>query len=358
MHFAQNAVKMERELNGILRSIKSRTGIDVAAVSRNGIVEASTFGEYFKIDADICDSGDNSPVKAEKYGKTYFSFSFNGTEFIGAIDGVDNISYNYALFIASFIENSQPRAVELGFDEQLLAVLLGESTKSRTAQFCSKYSIPRSNCFVVTFKCKKGRAQELKSFLTDYAIGSDSVVQIDDETCALIRFSDEDNDCYSSGEEYAACTIRSVYEELGLEISAFVGSIVRSFDEISFSFRNAVETERLAETFGVKTGVHSYKDFALFKMAEEMSQARINELLDVLLKPAARSVLDDEEIMLTVEEFLRNNLNVSEAARALYVHRNTLIYRLDKIKRITGMDIRDFNDATSFRLICVLSKLK
>ena len=59
----------------------------------------------------------------------------------------------------------------------------------------------------------------------------------------------------------------------------------------------------------------------------------------------------------TAEEFLENSLNVSETSRKLYLHRNTLTYRLDKIERATGLNIRKFSDAVTFRLITILSKL-
>ena len=58
----------------------------------------------------------------------------------------------------------------------------------------------------------------------------------------------------------------------------------------------------------------------------------------------------------TAEVFLENNLNVSETSRKLFLHRNTLTYRLDKIERQTGLDIRKFSDAVTFRLITVLFK--
>mgnify|MGYP001075269717 CR=1 FL=1 len=59
----------------------------------------------------------------------------------------------------------------------------------------------------------------------------------------------------------------------------------------------------------------------------------------------------------TAEEFLHTSLNVSETSRNLYMHRNTLMYRLDKIERATGLDIRKFQDAMTFRLVMILYKL-
>ena len=67
--------------------------------------------------------------------------------------------------------------------------------------------------------------------------------------------------------------------------------------------------------------------------------------------------MDDHELMNTAEEFLKNSLNISETSRSMYMHRNTLIYRLDKIEKATGLNLRHFNDAVAFRLLTVLNKL-
>ncbi len=70
-----------------------------------------------------------------------------------------------------------------------------------------------------------------------------------------------------------------------------------------------------------------------------------------------REVLADEELMTAADAFIKHSLNISEASRSMYVHRNTLIYRLDKIERVTGLNIRNFNDAMTFRIAYMISKL-
>ncbi|MBR5439927.1 MAG: helix-turn-helix domain-containing protein [Clostridia bacterium] len=114
----------------------------------------------------------------------------------------------------------------------------------------------------------------------------------------------------------------------------------------------------MSNLFNVSSSVNAYKYYLLLKMAEDLPTGKIQEFLSMLLEPSAVEILKDEEIMTTAEAFLNNDLNVSETARALYVHRNTLIYRIEKIKKITGMDIRTFNDALAFKIISVLAKIK
>ena len=77
----------------------------------------------------------------------------------------------------------------------------------------------------------------------------------------------------------------------------------------------------------------------------------------ILLDGEAKELLKDEDMVNTAEEFLENNLNVSETARNLYMHRNTLMYRLDKIERVMGLNLRNFSDAVTFRVITILYKL-
>ena len=64
----------------------------------------------------------------------------------------------------------------------------------------------------------------------------------------------------------------------------------------------------------------------------------------------------NDEIFTTITKFFENNLNLSEAARKLYIHRNTLIYRLDKIQKVTGLDLRHFEDAMLLKIIIMLGK--
>ena len=76
-----------------------------------------------------------------------------------------------------------------------------------------------------------------------------------------------------------------------------------------------------------------------------------------MLDKEAKELLRDEEMVNTAEEFLENSLNVSETSRNLFMHRNTLMYRLDKIERVMGLNLRKFSDAVTFRIITILFKL-
>ena len=69
-------------------------------------------------------------------------------------------------------------------------------------------------------------------------------------------------------------------------------------------------------------------------------------------------VFEDRETMATADSFLENGMNVSETARKLYMHRNTLMYRLNKIRALTGLDLHDFDMALTFKILRALYELK
>jgi carbohydrate diacid regulator len=86
----------------------------------------------------------------------------------------------------------------------------------------------------------------------------------------------------------------------------------------------------------------------VFAIIEKMSQAEIEKLPVYKKCETFSEVFEDSELMTTFDAFLNNGMNISETARILYMHRNTLMYRLNKLRDITGLDIKMFDDAVTF----------
>lgn len=345
---------MEKELERILYNIKQKTGITVDCSSENGLVVASSSKEFKPINV----AEFSGVYQSAHENRTYFKFGFANTAFIGAINGCDEISKNYANLIVSVIENTQSGDVDQSFEAQLAAVITGDATKNRTERFIEKYSIGKCGCYAMLFKSNKNAA-DVKEFLNNYSTnGQDVAVKLDDDACAFVKFIDNEVDYgYYSPTDYAKFILQAAYEELGINVTAFVGGKVDDFSNIAVSFQQALETMRLSKTFDLNSGARAYKDFMLVKIIEDLPNNKIKELLDVLIDENGAQVFKDDEIVETAEEFLNNNLNISETARVLYIHRNTLMYRIDKIEKHTGLDIRKFGDALTFRIISILNKL-
>ena len=225
--------------------------------------------------------------------------------------------------------------------------------------FVNKYSIPKSPLFVMMIKSESGRAVEVQEFLRNYYVGSDGSVVLSPESCVYVKYIEQDDTIEEfSPIKQAEMLKRFIFEESGLNVSIYIGATVKNIFDVAISYSQALAAEKMSELLSLTGGVFAYKDFILAKMIEDYSNSKIEEYFNALTGDGGKELMQDKELLTTGECFLSNNLNVSETAREMYIHRNTLIYRLDKIEKLTGFDIRKFSDALNFRIMFILSKLR
>ena len=341
---------MYSELKTSIQSVYQKTGIDVFLFSPEGKFLFSAAGE-------------KPPFAFRRFGgvlqadgATFFKVLHRGAEYVCAIQGTGPVEKNYAVFLSDAIENTAGKSLNLPRGEFIRRILLGECSADDVQTYAIKYSVPESPCFALAISSDL-KAGELMSFLTQYAgEEADTAVAVTGKDCAFIKFMDEDTE-YQSSADFANFLARSLLEEVGVKVRIGVGGTVRHFEEIASSYRQANTALRMSGIFNSGGEVHTYREFVLVKMLEDLPEAKLGEYLSILLDGEAKELLKDEDMVNTAEEFLENNLNVSETARNLYMHRNTLMYRLDKIERVMGLNLRKFSDAVTFRVITILNKL-
>ena len=288
---------------------------------------------------------------------TYFRFLFKNVGYIGSILGVGETERNYALLLPTYIESLMEQGSELTKSEMLKRILLGESSSMLLYKYATKYSLRGLSAVVIVLRIQK-RMEESISLLEQYGGSSlDTVVKISEDTCAFVKYSDKENDDYHSAVDYAEFLAQILKEELGVDALVGVGPMVREFKDVSVSYSGAENALRYADVFGAQGKVHSYREFILIRMLEGFSESKLISYLSELTDENSKEIFEDEEMLSTAETFLQNSLNVSETSRNLYMHRNTLLYRLDKIEKATGFNLRSFSDAVSFRVLTVLYKL-
>ena len=288
---------------------------------------------------------------------TFFRFMYRNVGYVGVLAGVGEAEHNYAALLPSYIESFMEKEAELSKHDQLKRILLGECSSMAIYKYTTKYSVRGSSCFVIALKIPK-LMQETLAVLEQYGGNSlDSAVQMSEDRCVLVKFVSEEENEYQSAVDYAEFLVQSLREELGIETQAGVGATVRELKDIAMSYLGAENALRYADVFEIKGNVHSYREFLLIKMLEDIPEGKLNQYLAEITDEHCLEVFEDEEMLTTAEAFLQSSLNVSETSRNLYMHRNTLLYRLDKIEKATGLNIRLFSDAVSFRVLTVLYKL-
>ncbi len=288
---------------------------------------------------------------------TFFRFLQRGTGYIGVLKGTEITQKNYAILLPSYIESFADKETELTKTEHLKRILLGECSSMGIYKYVTKYSVKGASCFVLSIHTPRFM-KEILNVLEQYGGNSlDTSLEMNENTCVLVKFVEETQEEYRSAIDYAEFVVQSLKEELGVDVQVGVGPTVRELKDISASYVQAENTLRYADVFNIPGKVHSYREFILIKMLEDIPEVLLSQYYAEITDEHCKEVFEDEEMLATAETFLQSSLNVSETSRNLYMHRNTLLYRLDKIEKATGLNIRQFSDAVSFRVLTVLHTL-
>ena len=343
---------MNSELVSFVNEVSIKTGISFSVYTYKGDFVAGKQIDYRlsveQLDDIMIDNQNNC---------TLFPIIFKGKTFKCVLEGNTIVEKNYAILISQLAENHFSKESGLSEEDFFKALLFGEINPSQISKYMHKYSLKDLPGFVMLINAPAQQAKECENFLTNCVEAFDFFVRINQEQIAFVKFIDDEVGEGQSSTEYAEFIRQSLYEEMGVKVKIAVGGVVGGVVELSLSFSQAETTFRMNNVFGSKGDIHSFKEYVLIKMLEELPKHKLSENLQTLMDAGAKEIFSDEEMLLTAEEFLENSLNTSETSRKLYLHRNTLIYRLDKIEKSTGLNIRKFSDAITFRLITILSRL-
>ena len=142
--------------------------------------------------------------------------------------------------------------------------------------------------------------------------------------------------------------IRKSSEYKGIKYTIITGEeYINSVDLLTHFFENRLD-EIIIEKDGLMISLLNEKKIILERLIDSISEDMKSKIVDDF---NSKIVKLDDEMIKTIEVFFECGLNLSESAKALYIHRNTLIYRLDKIQKVTSYDIREFNNAMIFKII-------
>lgn len=152
---------------------------------------------------------------------------------------------------------------------------------------------------------------------------------------------------------------QSIADTLGSEfytpVSVGIGTPVEGVKELARSFKEAQIALEVGKVFDTEKTIVSYDHLGIARLIYQLPTTLCDIFLREVFKNGSMDSLD-QETLFTIQRFFENNLNVSETSRRLFVHRNTLVYRLEKIKRLTGLDLREFDDAIVFKVAMMVKK--
>ena len=134
-----------------------------------------------------------------------------------------------------------------------------------------------------------------------------------------------------------------------------IGTIAAHLRDLAKSYKEAQIAIEVGKVFDTEKLIINYENLGIGRLIYQLPTTLCEMFLQEVFKKNPIDALD-QETLFTIYKFFENNLNVSETARKLFVHRNTLVYRLEKIKKLTGLDLREFDDAITFKVALMVKK--
>ena len=147
----------------------------------------------------------------------------------------------------------------------------------------------------------------------------------------------------------------AIAEELHVKVVIGIGTIVGHIRELARTYKEAQVAIEVGKVFDTEKSIINYENLGIGRLIYQLPTTLCEMFLQEVFKKNPIDALD-QETLFTINKFFENNLNVSETARKLFVHRNTLVYRLEKIKKLTGLDLREFDDAITFKVALMVKK--
>ncbi|MBR6771905.1 MAG: helix-turn-helix domain-containing protein [Clostridia bacterium] len=147
----------------------------------------------------------------------------------------------------------------------------------------------------------------------------------------------------------------TINSELYLKCVIGIGTVVSQLKDLSRSLKEAQVAIEVGRVFEAGKTIINYENLGIGRLIYQLPTTMCEMFLSEVFKKGSVDSLG-QETMMTIQKFFENNLNVSETSRKLFVHRNTLVYRLEKIKKITGLDLREFDHAIVFKVALMVKK--
>lgn len=346
-------------LQNTIEGLKAITRIDLCVTDIDGKTLASTFTENEDCGSAVVSFVESPADSQVVQGYQFFKiFDENQLEYILLAKGGSDDVYMVGK-IAAFQLQNLLIAYKERFDKDnfiknlLLDNLLLVDIYNRAKKLHIDAEVRR-----VIFIIETTREKDISSLDSVRAMlgtrTKDFITAVDEKNIIIVKELSA-NEGYKEMEKAAEETMDILTAEGEKDVHIAYGTIVNDIKEVSKSYKEAKLALDVGKIFFDEKDIIAYNQLGIGRL--------IYQLPIPLCKMFIREIFEgkspdefDEETLTTINKFFENSLNVSETSRQLYIHRNTLVYRLDKLQKSTNLDLRVFEDAITFKIALMVVK--
>ncbi len=348
-----------RIFQGIVHQM--RTAIDrvIGVVDESGaIISCSELGRIGETDEKLLPLFTDSEYNPEN-GYTYRTFGdFSCPEYAVFVEGTDDSAVKFAevlcISLSSIKQFYDEKYDKNNFIRNVILdnILPGDVyLKSRELHF-------NNDATRVVLLIRVSQIGEASVYETIQSLfpekNKDFVINVGETDIALVK-EVKTNTEPKDLEKLARSIADALTAELSTHVFVGIGTTVVGVKDLARSFKEAQVSLDVARVFDSEKNIVSYDNLGIARLIYQLPTTLCDMFLNEVFKRGSIDTLD-QETLFTIQKFFENNLNVSETSRKLFVHRNTLVYRLEKIKKLTGLDLREFDDAIVFKVALMVRK--
>lgn len=349
-----------RLFQGIINQMREATDRTIGVVDESGsVISCSELGMIGEVRKGVIAAGVFNGPQICVDSCTYKAFGDSvHPEYAVFVDGTDEMSRHYAGIIAVALDqikkNNDEKFDRSNFVKNVILdnILPGDIyIKSRELRF-------NNDASRVVFLIRITKTTDIsvfdviQNFFPDKT--KDFVININENDIALIKEVRPNVDSKDL-EKLAQSICDTLSTEFYCTAMVGIGACVTGIKELARSFKEAQVALEVSKVFDTELSIVSYDNLGIARLIYQLPTTLCEMFLHEVFKKGSIESLD-QETLFTIQRFFENNLNVSETSRKLFVHRNTLVYRLEKIKKLTGLDLREFDDAIVFKVALMVNK--
>ena len=346
-------------LQSTIDSIKGIARLDVAIADIDGKVLATTFLEDKELSNMVVSFAESQADSQAAGGYQFFKiFDEHQLEFgvsaHGDSDDVYMVGKLAVLQIQTLLVAYREKFDKDNFVKNLLLDnLLLVDIYNRAKKLHIEVGVRRVVFLIESNETIDVQAQDaLKEFFSSES--NDFVTAVDEKNIIVVKELQAE-DGYEEVQKIAASMLDMLSSEVMLSTRVAYGTIVNEIKEVSRSYKEAKMALEVGKIFFVDRKIVAYNALGIGRLIYQLPIPLCKMFIKEIFVDVSPDDFD-EETLETISKFFENNLNVSETSRQLFIHRNTLVYRLDKLDRATGLDLRVFDDAITFQIALMVVK--
>ena len=339
--------------------LRAITKVDLGVFDVEGLKVATTVDEI-DISRDIIENFASSPADSQVVGGRHLLKILDDGEpaYILVAQGPSDDVYMVGKIAVSSIQNLIVAYKERFdrnnfFQNLLLDNLLLVDIYNRAQKLHIEVECPRIIYLIETKIEKDNSAMEMLKSLFSSQNG-DYITAVDEKNIILIKALEREDDL-DTIEKTADMIVDMMNSEAMMNVRVAYGTVVSELREVSKSYKEATMAMDVGKIFYAEKCVISYAKLGIGRLIYQLPVNLCKIFIEEIFGDNVPYDMD-EETLTTINKFFENNLNVSETSRQLFIHRNTLVYRIEKLQKSTGLDIRVFDDALTFKIALMVVK--